>query len=155
LMLRAEAELNQVTADNAPESAFLHAHMAALRAAAAVVEVAGPMTAGRARRRARSVWEQLAGVPWAWQVSETQPVRETRQRPETPVVTGAHRATATWLSWSMHSAQQAAVRAAIESGRPTGLTGAQAETAVGAATDFLAQVREVVRSAQFPIRMAS
>src|SRR5699024_10372999 len=114
-----------------------------------VVEVAGPMTAGRARRRVRSVWEQLAEVPEARQVPET------RQGPEPPGVTGAHRATATWLRWSMHFAQQAAVRAAIDSGRPTGLTGAQAETAVGAATDFLAQVREGVRSAQFPIRMAS
>jgi len=149
LMLRAEAELNQVTADHAPESAFLHAHMAALRAAAAVVEVAGPMTAGRARRRVRSVWEQLAEVPEARQVPET------RQGPEPPEAIGAHRATATWQSWSMHFAQQAAVRAAIESGRPTGLTEAEAETAVGAATDFLAQVREVVRGAQFPIRMAS
>src|SRR5699024_9668941 len=78
LMLRAEAELNQVTADHPPESAFLHAHMAALRAAAAVVEVAGPMTAGRARRRVRSVWEQLAEVPEARQVPET------RQGPEPP-----------------------------------------------------------------------
>src|SRR5699024_11588110 len=98
---------------------------------------------------------EASQVPETRQVPESQQVAESRQAPEPPGSTCAHRATATWQSWSMHFAQQAAVRAAIESGRPTGLTGAQAETAVGAATDFLAQVRGVVRSAQFPIRMAS
>src|SRR5699024_6357791 len=98
---------NQVTADCAPEAAFLHAHMAALRAAAAVVEVAGPMTAGRARRRVRSVWEQLAEVPESWQVSHSPEPLASSQTPE------SSRSAGTWQHWSVHFAQQAAVRAAI------------------------------------------
>lgn len=67
LVLRAEAELNQVTSGSGTDEVFLHAHMAALRAAAAVVQVQGPVIGGRGRR-VRSVWEQLGEVSADWQV---------------------------------------------------------------------------------------
>lgn len=125
LLLRAEAELNQVTAESGPDSGFLHAHMAALRAAAAIVQGAGPVTPARSRRRVRSVWEQLGEV------------------------------SPTWQAWAGHFAQHASMRAAIESGRPSGLTSGEAEEAITAATDFVALARAAVAAADAPMRLAS
>lgn len=65
LVRRAEDELSQVTSGQDPQQAFLHAHMAALRAAAAVLEVQ-VVPSGR-RRRVRSVWDQLAESGPDWQ----------------------------------------------------------------------------------------
>ena len=65
LITRAEQELAQVTSGQDPQEAFLHAHMAALRAAAAVLEL--QVVPGGRRRRVRSAWEQLAEVGPQWQ----------------------------------------------------------------------------------------
>ncbi|MPV49533.1 MULTISPECIES: SAV_6107 family HEPN domain-containing protein [unclassified Pseudactinotalea] len=61
-LTRAHGELDDAARARADTEIFLHAHMAALRAAAAVT--AGSSATGR--RRLRSVWEQLAerGGPW-------------------------------------------------------------------------------------------
>src|SRR5699024_1065714 len=65
LMTRAERELAQVTSGQEPQESFLHAHMAALRAAAAVLEL--QVVPGGRRRRVRSAWEQLAEAGPQWQ----------------------------------------------------------------------------------------
>ncbi len=65
LMARAEGELAQVTSGQDPQEVFLHAHMAALRAAAALLEL--QVLPGGRRRRVRSAWEQLAEVGPQWQ----------------------------------------------------------------------------------------
>lgn len=65
LLTRAEQELTQVTSGQDPQQAFLHAHMAALRAAAAVLDL--QVVPGGRRRRVRSAWEQLAEVGPQWQ----------------------------------------------------------------------------------------
>ena len=65
LVRRAEDELAHVTSGQDPQQAFLHAHMAALRAAAAVLEL--QVVSGGRRRRVRSVWEQLAECGPDWQ----------------------------------------------------------------------------------------
>ena len=65
LVRRAEDELAQVTSGQDPQQAFVHAHMAALRAAAAVLEI--QVVPGGRRRRVRSVWEQLAESGLQWQ----------------------------------------------------------------------------------------
>lgn len=65
LLRRAHAELNQISAGAGAEENFLHAHMAALRAGAAVLTL---HPGGLHRRRAvRSVWEQLAEVDESWE----------------------------------------------------------------------------------------
>lgn len=61
-LTRAQRELDEAARSTAGTEIFLHAHMAALRAAAALTAGA---SLGR-RRRLRSVWEELAdlGDPW-------------------------------------------------------------------------------------------
>jgi hypothetical protein len=57
LLARAEAELVAASLATVPAERFLHAHLGALRAAAAVVALRGrPVRRGRAR----PVWDQLA-----------------------------------------------------------------------------------------------
>jgi len=123
LMTRAERELAQVTSGQEPQESFLHAHMAALRAAAAVLEL--QVVPGGRRRRVRSAWEQLAEAGPQWQ------------------------------EWADYFAQGAPVRAAIESGRTTTLSAAEADELVAAATDFLDVVRDEVSASARPARLAS
>ena len=59
LLGRADAELASATTAADPGDRFVHAHLAALRTAAAVVALRGRPTA---RSRARSVWDMLATV---------------------------------------------------------------------------------------------
>ncbi len=63
LLTRAQRELDGAARATAGTEMFLHAHMAALRAAAALTAGA-PLTG---RRRLRSVWEQLADLGGPWQ----------------------------------------------------------------------------------------
>jgi hypothetical protein len=65
LLRRARAELDQADAQGDERMRFLHAHMAGIRAGAAVVELL-PRLRPAGRRRMTSVWEQLAatGEPW-------------------------------------------------------------------------------------------
>jgi hypothetical protein len=59
LLARADAELAQAAGSADPADRFLHAHLAALRSAAAVVELRGRPSP---RSGARTVWEMLAKV---------------------------------------------------------------------------------------------
>jgi hypothetical protein len=59
LLARADAELVAATVATDAAERFVHAHLAALRAAAAVVELRGRPSP---RSGARSVWEMLARV---------------------------------------------------------------------------------------------
>jgi hypothetical protein len=67
LLRRADGELLAAQLSQAPAETFTHAHLAALRAAAAVVAVRGRPGG---RRPPRTVWDMLAAVapeaaPWA------------------------------------------------------------------------------------------
>jgi SAV_6107-like HEPN len=59
LLARADAELAVAAAAEDPADRFVHAHLAALRAAAAVVALRGRPSP---RTRARTVWDMLAVV---------------------------------------------------------------------------------------------
>jgi hypothetical protein len=63
MLAQAERGLTQAAALPDPGEAYVAAHLAALRAAAAVLAVRGrPETTARGRRRIRSVWEVLPEV---------------------------------------------------------------------------------------------
>lgn len=64
LIRRARLELDGADATSDPAMRFLHAHMAAIRGASAVLALGSVVP--RRRGRLRSVWEQLAdaGVEW-------------------------------------------------------------------------------------------
>lgn len=79
LLRRAHAELDQLGEHASAEENFLHAHMAALRAGAALLAL-HPTAGGSRRRGVRSVWEQIAEldevwVPWAAMFAAGAPVR--------------------------------------------------------------------------------
>lgn len=59
LLARSDAELLAATVASTPDEAFVHAHLAALRAGAAVLQVRG--RPGR-RSVSRTVWEMVATV---------------------------------------------------------------------------------------------
>jgi len=59
LMMRADAELLAAQFSSEPGERFVHAHLAGLRAAAAVLAARGRPTG---RRAPRTVWEMLAAV---------------------------------------------------------------------------------------------
>ncbi|UFU05136.1 SAV_6107 family HEPN domain-containing protein [Ruania halotolerans] len=107
---RAELELGQIEADGDPRETFVHAHMAALRAGAAVLALHPAPLPSRRRRSVRSVWEQLAECGTQWE------------------------------SWAAYFAQGASIRAAIETDRDVTLTPDRVEEAVAAAADFVAIV---------------
>src|SRR5699024_11627922 len=82
------AELYQIEASAPAEENFLQAHMAALRAGAALLAM-HPGGAGPGRRGVRSVWEQIAELdqvwePWAALFAAGAPVRAA-------IETGRHR----------------------------------------------------------------
>ncbi|UFU04217.1 colicin transporter [Ruania suaedae] len=119
LLRRAQLELGQVHSDGDLAGSFLHAHMAALRAGAAVLALhPGHSTSRSRRRQVRSVWEQLGECG-----------------PE-------------WEPWAAYFAQGAAVRAAIETGRPVDLSAHHVEEVVAAATDLVDRVAQVARERQ-------
>jgi hypothetical protein len=63
LLAQAERGLAEASALTDPGEAYVAAHLAALRAAAAVLAVRGrPEATARARRRIRSVWEVLPEI---------------------------------------------------------------------------------------------
>ncbi|HLS25236.1 MAG TPA: SAV_6107 family HEPN domain-containing protein [Beutenbergiaceae bacterium] len=65
ILKRAHAELDQLSPARPIEENFLHAHMAALRAGAALLAL--HPTGTRRRRAVRSVWEQIAELDDVWQ----------------------------------------------------------------------------------------
>ncbi|MBK5247815.1 MAG: hypothetical protein JJE50_00070 [Actinomycetales bacterium] len=116
LVRRAHAELDQIGSVSDERTAFLHAHMAALRAAAAVLALT-PAVASRTRRRRRavlSVWEQLAEAGPQWE------------------------------SWADFFAAGAPIRAAIDSDREVDLDRDRLGSTLATATDFVALVTERV-----------
>ncbi|TDE90807.1 colicin transporter [Occultella glacieicola] len=119
LLRRAQAELDEVGAGTGARFTFLHAHMAGLRAAAAVVAVGSGGAGLPARRRhaVRSVWEQLAEAGEQWQ------------------------------PWAVYFAGGAPIRAAIDSDRDVSLSVERAQEAFEAATEFLGLAAEHVRRA--------
>lgn len=65
LLRRAHAELDQAHLQSSPREQFLHAHMAALRGAAAVLAISAAV-GSPARRKVRSAWAQLAEAGEDW-----------------------------------------------------------------------------------------
>lgn len=65
LLRRAHAELDELSAAASLDENFVHAHMAAIRAGAALLALhpAPP----RRRRAVRSVWEQIAELDGVWE----------------------------------------------------------------------------------------
>lgn len=77
LLRRADAELAQAHATADPDDRFRHAHLAAIRSAAAVLALRGRPPA---RAGARTVWEMLAQVepglaPWSGYFASGAPLR--------------------------------------------------------------------------------
>jgi hypothetical protein len=77
LLRRADGELLAAQFSSAPDETFTHAHLAALRAAAAVLAVRGRPTG---RRAPRTVWDMLSAVApevadWATYFAAGAPVR--------------------------------------------------------------------------------
>ncbi|MBO0607473.1 SAV_6107 family HEPN domain-containing protein [Myceligenerans salitolerans] len=77
LLRRADAELAQAHAAPSPEDRFRHAHLAAIRAAAAVLALRGRPSA---RSGARTVWDMLVRVepdlaPWSGYFASGAPLR--------------------------------------------------------------------------------
>ncbi|GAB2595879.1 SAV_6107 family HEPN domain-containing protein [Pseudactinotalea suaedae] len=64
LIRRARLELDAADASTDPAMRFLHAHMAAIRGASAVLALGAVVP--RRRGRLRSVWEQLADAGQEW-----------------------------------------------------------------------------------------
>lgn len=59
LLTKAQAALAEAAAEPGAESRYARAHLAALRAAAAVIAAHGPAPSGRHSRKLRSAWELL------------------------------------------------------------------------------------------------
>lgn len=90
LLRRAQAELDQVGVAAGIEERFLHAHMAALRAGAALLA----LYPGK-RRGVRSVWEQIAEldqawVPWATLFAAGAPIRAAIETGRDPALDWHH-----------------------------------------------------------------
>ncbi|MFV0254410.1 MAG: SAV_6107 family HEPN domain-containing protein [Beutenbergiaceae bacterium] len=65
LLARADAELDAAAVASSGAMQYLHAHMAAIRTAAALLTMSAAATARR--RRLTSVWDQLADAGPQWQ----------------------------------------------------------------------------------------
>ncbi len=107
LLLRSRHELAAAETASEPGARFRHAHLAALRAAAAVLAVREVPVA---RRRPRPVWERLA-----------------RAAPEL-------------AAWAAFFAAGADLRAALESGRRSGVPAEIADHLMSKARTFLEEV---------------
>ncbi|WP_432493160.1 SAV_6107 family HEPN domain-containing protein [Kineococcus gypseus] len=93
LLERCEAELRAAAAASEPADRYVHAHLSALRAGAALVAVHGRPTAPR-RSQPRSVWEMLPRLDpaleaWSRRFSSTAPVRARVEAGRTDVVDAA------------------------------------------------------------------
>lgn len=109
LLVRAARELRTAELAGEPGERFLHAHLAALRTAGAVIAVRGRPTA---RARARTAWEILSRVA-----------------PE-------------YRAWATYFAAGADLRAALESGRRSEVSEAQADHVLSMARMFLGAVQD-------------
>jgi len=119
LLERSDAELVAATFSGEPTERFLHAHLAALRAGAALVEAHAAAAGPRRGRRGRplSVWELVAAIEPALEGSAA-------------VFAGA-----------------ASLRAAVETGRRDA-SDERADLALSAAEQFQDEVRDILARGQ-------
>lgn len=121
LLRRAHRELDAAHSVSSPQEQFIHSHMAALRACAAVLASVAPPAGGPRRQRLRSAWEQLADL-------------------------GEN-----WLPWVEHYTASAGTRAALESGQLADMHPEHAREAAQLTAKFLGAVESSLleREAQF------
>jgi len=128
LLETARRGLAEAEAEGDPGTRYICAHLAALRAAAAIVAARGEPGTGARRRRPRSVWELLPQVEPA--LSE----------------------------WAAYFAASAAKRAAAEAGLPRAATAREAEDLLRDAGTFLSVAERalgVEAQPMLPLRPAS
>jgi hypothetical protein len=126
LLQAARGGLAEAAAESSPSTRYICAHLAALRAAAAIVAARGEPGTGTRRRRPRSVWELLPQVE--------------------PTLT----------EWSAFFAASAAKRAAAEAGLPRAATAREAEDLLRDAETFITIAERALGvEAQLPLRPAS
>ncbi len=107
LIQAARTGLAEAAAESSPSTKYICAHLAALRAAAAIVAARGEPGSGTRRRRPRSVWELLPQVE--------------------PTLT----------EWSAFFAASAAKRAAAEAGLPRAASAHEADDLLRDAETFI------------------
>ncbi|GAA2728566.1 SAV_6107 family HEPN domain-containing protein [Cellulomonas aerilata] len=120
LLRRADAELLAAQFSAAPDETFSHAHLAALRAAAAVLAVRGRPTG---RRAPRTVWDMLTAVApeagdWSTYFAAGAPIRRAIEAGRFDAVDADH-AEATLCAAEDFLDE---VRALLEAGRAPGTT---------------------------------
>jgi hypothetical protein len=107
LLRTARSGLAEAETEHDPGTRYIGAHLAALRAAAAIVAARGEPGTGARRRRPRSVWELLPQVE------------------------------PTLAEWAAFFAASAAKRAAAEAGLPRAASGREADDLLRDAATFL------------------
>jgi hypothetical protein len=128
LLQAARGGLAEAASESSPSTRYICAHLAALRAAAAIVAARGEPGSGSRRRRPRSVWELLPQVE--------------------PTLT----------EWSAFFAASAAKRAAAEAGLPRAATAHEADDLLRDAETFITIAERalgVEGQALLPLRPAS
>jgi len=128
LIEQARRGLAEAGAEADPGTRYICAHLAALRAAAAIVAARGEPGAGSRRRRPRSVWELLPQVE------------------------------PTLSQWAAFFAASAAKRAAAEAGLPRAASAREAEELLQDAQTFLHVAERALgidEQPQLPLRPAS
>jgi hypothetical protein len=128
LLQAARAGLAEAAAESSPSTRYICAHLAALRAAAAIVAARGEPGSGSRRRRPRSVWELLPQVE--------------------PTLT----------EWSAFFAASAAKRAAAEAGLPSAASAREADDLLRDAETFVTIAERALGvdgQALLPLRPAS
>ena len=128
LLETARRGLAEAGAESDPGTRYICAHLAALRAAAAIVAARGEPGTGARRRRPRSVWELLPQVEPAL------------------------------AEWAAFFAASAAKRAAAEAGLPRAATAREAEDLLRDAETFLAVAERALGvdgQPMLPLRPAS
>ena len=120
LLRRADGELLAAQFSGTPDETFTHAHLAALRAAAAVLAVRGRPTG---RRAPRTVWDMLAAVApeaadWSTYFAAGAPVRRAIEAGRFDAVDAEH------AERTLCAAEDFLdeVRALLEPGRPGSAT---------------------------------
>lgn len=128
LLQAARGGLAEAAAESSPSTRYICAHLAALRAAAAIVAARGEPGTGSRRRRPRSVWELLPQVE------------------------------PTLAEWSAFFAASAAKRAAAEAGLPRAASAHEADDLLRDAETFVSIAEHALgleSQAQLPLRPAS
>ena len=128
LLQTARRGLTEADAESDPGTRYICAHLAALRAAAAIVAARGEPGTGTRRRRPRSVWELLPQVE------------------------------PTLAEWAAFFAASAAKRAATEAGLPQAATAREAEDLLKDAETFLSVAERALgvdSQPTLPLRSAS